>query len=131
MNAGIILYEVYSRKDPYEGESFHDVMEKISDPAINKRPGVPEGCPAEMTAIMQHCLMGEPIRRPSFKDLYLRLKSLDAGKLEPTKLRNSLSASFGKKNTNHDRLLEEVFPPHIARALRDGRKVEPESHDMV
>ena len=30
-----------------------------------------------------------------------------------------------------DNLLFQVFPRHIAEALRDGRKVEPEHHDMV
>jgi hypothetical protein len=33
----------------------------------------------------------------------------------------------GQDNT----LLDEVFPPHIAAALREGRKVEPESKEMV
>lgn len=28
-------------------------------------------------------------------------------------------------------LLQEVFPPNIARALREGRKVEPEFHECV
>jgi hypothetical protein len=30
-----------------------------------------------------------------------------------------------------DNLLFQVFPKHIAEALREGRKVEPEQHDMV
>jgi class 3 adenylate cyclase len=30
-----------------------------------------------------------------------------------------------------DNLLFKVFPKHIAEALREGRKVEPEEHDMV
>ena len=34
-------------------------------------------------------------------------------------------------NDSDDKLLEEVFPPHIARALREGRKVEPESKECV
>ena len=36
-----------------------------------------------------------------------------------------------KKNGGQDALLDEVFPPHIAKALREGRKVEPESKECV
>ena len=36
-----------------------------------------------------------------------------------------------RRNSMRDKLLEEVFPPHIAKALRDGRKVEPESKECV
>eukprot|EP00977_Amphora_coffeiformis_P012826 scaffold3240_cov187-Amphora_coffeaeformis.AAC.21 len=32
---------------------------------------------------------------------------------------------------SQDRLLEEVFPAHIAQALREGKKPEPESHECV
>lgn len=36
-----------------------------------------------------------------------------------------------KRNTRQEKLLGEVFPPHIAKALRQGRKVEPESKECV
>ena len=36
-----------------------------------------------------------------------------------------------KRSDQQDKLLEEVFPPHIAKALREGRKVEPESKECV
>lgn len=35
------------------------------------------------------------------------------------------------EDENEGKLLEEVFPPHIAKALREGRKVEPESKEIV
>ena len=53
---GITLYEVYARKDPYEGEDFSEVMEKVSDPTINKRPGIPKACPPEIETLMTDCL---------------------------------------------------------------------------
>ena len=124
---GIILYEVYSRKDPYEGEDFADVMEKVSDPSINKRPEVPEGCPPEIQTLMSECLQAVPTKRPTFSDIDVRLKQLDAVKVEPSDIRGS----FGTSKKTQDTLLEEVFPPHIAKALREGRKVEPETRDVV
>ena len=42
---GIILSEVYSRKEPYLGEDPHDVLPAVADVNINKRPPVPEACP--------------------------------------------------------------------------------------
>lgn len=38
----------------------------------------------------------------------------------------------GESDTELDgKLLEEVFPPHIAQALREGRRVEPEEKECV
>ena len=126
---GVILYEVYARKEPYEGEDFADVMEKISDPSIQKRPGVPPGCPGDIKTLMNECLKEDPKERPCFKDINVRVKEMDTGKASPS---TELRQSFGKKQeANKDTLLEEVFPPHIAKALREGRKVEPESRDCV
>eukprot|EP00977_Amphora_coffeiformis_P003530 scaffold674_cov130-Amphora_coffeaeformis.AAC.9 len=41
------------------------------------------------------------------------------------------SAGEEEKPSEENRLLEEVFPPHIAKALREGRKVEAEERPMV
>ena len=43
-------------------------------------------------------------------------------------------AGWQKKKTEvnqSDDLLEQMFPAHIAEALREGRKVEPETHEEV
>lgn len=126
---GIILYEVYGRKEPYDGEDFAKVMEKISDPSIQKRPGVPPGCPDEMVILMNDCLKEDPNDRPCFKEINVRVKEMDTAKADPSA---ELRLSFGKKlEAGNDKLLEEVFPLHIAEALREGRKVEPESRDCV
>jgi len=121
---GIILYEVYSRKDPYEGEQMNKVLKQVADPAINKRPPVPSGCPAKISTLMAECLDADPAKRPTFEELDLQLKRLDVSNVEP--------ASFIKSNTDRSKdLLYEVFPPHVAEALRHGRQVEPESRDIV
>ena len=125
---GIILYEVYSRKLPYDGEDFVEVMEKVSDPKVDKRPGIPPGCPAQIEALMTQCQEREPEKRPSFEDIDTRLRKMDAAKVEPVTMRSSFRKKSGAQK---DALLEEVFPPHIAKALREGKKVEPEARDMV
>mmetsp|Transcript_29050 Transcript_29050/g.57800 ORF Transcript_29050/g.57800 Transcript_29050/m.57800 type:complete len:1354 (-) Transcript_29050:61-4122(-) len=119
---GMILYEVYSRKDPYEGEIVFEVLRMIADPLIRKRPLAPKSCPEEVRAIMSECLEHDSKQRPNFAGLDVRLKNLDVDKVEPTILQ-------GKKRT--DKLLYDVFPRHIAEALLDGRKIDPETHNIV
>jgi hypothetical protein len=46
------------------------------------------------------------------------------------KKKKSGSGASGE-DEQENTLLDEVFPPHIAAALREGRKVEPESKEMV
>lgn len=119
---GIILYEVYSRKEPYEGENPSRVLRDVANPDINKRPPIPSTCPSPMQSLMTDSTNADPILRPSFEEIDLRLKRLAAENVEPS------SHSY---RSRENALLEEVFPPHIARALREGRKVEPEKRDSV
>lgn len=123
---GVILYELYSRKDPYQGEDAAEVLKMIADPTICKRPLVPVSCPQQVQTIMKECLKHEPKERPIFVDLDIRLRNLDVDKVEPKEIITSLQE---KKRT--DTLLFDVFPRHVAEALRDGRKVDPETRSVV
>ncbi|KAL7570909.1 hypothetical protein ACA910_002543 [Epithemia clementina (nom. ined.)] len=127
---GILLYEVYSRKNPYEGEDFASVLGKVADANICKRPPIPEGCPFEIERMMKKCWDGEPTRRPTFKELDVKLKSFRAARVEPTTQPSITRANRVTSGTT-DGLLDELFPPHIADALRKGEKVEPETRDEV
>jgi len=119
---GIILYEVYSRKEPYEGENASRVLRDVANPEVNKRPPIPSTCPNPMQSLMIDSTNADPILRPSFEEIDLRLKRLAAENVEPS------SYSY---RSRENALLEEVFPPHIAAALREGRKVEPEKRECV
>lgn len=125
---GIVLFEVYSRKEPYEGEAFAEVLALVCDPKINKRPNPPPACPEEIKSIMSECLRGNPADRPSFQDLDIRIRALDAVNVEPGE---SLYTHRMRKERKREELLQDVFPKHIAQALSEGRKVEPESKDCV
>jgi len=123
---GVILYELYSRKDPYAGEIFTEVLKMVVDPVICKRPPVPTSCPQQVRDMMNECLKHDPKQRPRFADLDVRLRNSDVDKVAPSNIIFSLQE---KKKT--DLLLYDVFPRHIAEALRDGRKVDPETHNVV
>ena len=131
---GIMLYEVYSRKDPYEGEDHLEVLRQVADPAVNKRPQVPMACPPKVASIMTDCLVPDPNKRPSFEELDLRLRRLDVANVEPGTSMAPFSSKRNMKDilaARNEELLFDVFPRHVAEALRDGRRVEAEAFDCV
>ena len=120
---GMVLFEVYSRKDPYEGERPLEVLRLVADKAVNKRPPTPPSMPVKAETLMAECLCNDPRRRPTFEELDLQLKRLDTSTMEPV----GLESPSKTEQARNDSLLEEMFPKHVADALRQGRKVEPHS----
>jgi guanylate cyclase len=110
---GILVYEAYSRSSPYAGEETQEVLRLVADRKVNKRPPVPIRCPPEVEAIMHVCLQGEPEKRPTADELDAKLAS---------------TSQCGSKTQS---LLWQLFPRHVAAALREGRKVEPETHQNI
>eukprot|EP00571_Detonula_confervacea_P002410 CAMPEP_0172315400 /NCGR_PEP_ID=MMETSP1058-20130122/25061_1 /TAXON_ID=83371 /ORGANISM="Detonula confervacea, Strain CCMP 353" /LENGTH=1336 /DNA_ID=CAMNT_0013029473 /DNA_START=176 /DNA_END=4186 /DNA_ORIENTATION=+ len=127
---GIILYELYSRKDPYEGENPSTVLNEIVDKHIIKRPSVPAGCPTKIIEIMKECVDASPEKRPTFEEIDLRIKRLDSENVEPGEVMMGHQIQKKRAERNED-LLHQVFPKHIAKALLHGRKVEPDRVDMA
>lgn len=71
---GMIIYEIYSGREPYDGEVYEEVIKNILDPRIRKRPQVPLHCPAKIAKLMINCLEHDPIERPTAEQLDLTLK---------------------------------------------------------
>jgi guanylate cyclase len=82
-SVGIILYEIYSRQNPYQGEHFRDTLRKICDPRVNKRPPVPACCPPKMADLMKKCWSPDPFFRPEAKDLDSILLDTSTNDAEP------------------------------------------------
>lgn len=120
---GIIMYEMYSRKDPYEGEDPMEVLTLVVDKAVQKRPTPPLHCPAENQVLMRECLVDDPEARPSFDEIDMRLKRFDTRDIE-----QELDASASRPPSVS---LFDIFPRHIAEALRDGRAIDPEHRECV
>jgi serine/threonine protein kinase len=118
---GIILYEVYSRRDPYEGEKAKLVLKGIMDKNIRKRPPVPKNMSDQMKSLMTDCLEDDHKRRPTFEELDNRLARIDAETIDTGE----------NKSRKGSVSLFDIFPRHIAEALRDGRPVEAEHRDCV
>jgi serine/threonine protein kinase len=130
---GVILFEVYSRKDPYhnEADDVKTVLLQVCDPNINKRPPVPPACPDTIGVIMRECLDGDPAARPTFEELDMRLKRERVENVEPGDMHLTVQTKSSDRLNMAESFMYEIFPRHIADALREGRKVEPEHHDCV
>lgn len=114
---GIILYEVYSRRDPYEGEDSKAILRQIAEEG--KRPPFPHNMCDKVKSLMSDCVEDDPSKRPSFEELDTRLKRIDIESLcSSKKAKPALS-------------LLDIFPRHVANALHAGQRVEPEHRDCV
>ena len=89
---GIVLYEVFSRKDPYEGEHHEGLLREIANKTVSKRPIIPPSCPPEAASLMTACWDGEPVRRPLAADLSIQLRMIDITQCDGG---HALSPSFG------------------------------------
>jgi serine/threonine protein kinase len=124
---GILLYEVYSRKEPYEGEAPAEVFKLVCNSIVNKRPPVPKDCPPVIESLMHDCLVSNPEERPSFEELDKRLKRVNTKEIQAEETSQHETSAHRLSSVS----LFDIFPKKIAEALRDGKKVEPENHDMV
>ena len=77
---------MFSRRVPYDGESLHTVLVAVRDGGARagsaggahpKRPGVPDGCPALVEAMMAECWAHDPAVRPTFDALGVRVNIVD------------------------------------------------------
>jgi len=121
---GIILYEAYSRRDPYEGEDPATVLNLVADELVHKRPPTPNHMPAAIESLMKDAVQNDIEKRPTFEEVDMRLQRLDSDDLVP---KGGESATFRTTSIS----LYDIFPKHVAQALREGRAVEAEHHEMV
>ncbi|CAB9508917.1 Receptor-type guanylate cyclase gcy [Seminavis robusta] len=117
----VVLNEIYSEKDPYEGETLEEqeLLGMIANPAINKRPRIVSTCPKEAVKLIKQCWAADPAGRPTAEDIDLHVKLLDSTEFAP----------IGHKTKKQ--VLYDVFPRHIADALSKGKPVEPEWHESI
>ncbi|XP_014668164.1 PREDICTED: inactive tyrosine-protein kinase transmembrane receptor ROR1-like [Priapulus caudatus] len=74
---GVVLWEIFSYGlQPYYGYNNQEVIEMVRGHQILP---CPDDCPARVYALMVECWHEVPTRRPSFKELYARLRAWDAG----------------------------------------------------
>ena len=77
--------------------------------------------PDKIKSLMSDCLEDDAEKRPTFEELDMRVKRVDAETADP---------GFNTVKPSNLSLFD-IFPRHVAEALRDGRTVEPEHRDSV
>jgi len=124
---GIIINEIYSRKRPYEGEAVNIklLLTNICDRKVNRRPNIPETMPPKMKDLMKKLWSGDPHVRPRAKELDMTLMEMNVNDTE------QLTQEQLNARPRTEDMLDELFPKHIAEAIKAGKKIEPESHDLV
>ena len=151
---GIVMYEVYSRRYPYDTEDTRTVLKLVADANLvpPKRPALPSSCPPCIADMMQECWASSPAHRPTTQALESRISAMSSGECEPLlrwgpkgqqassrklfALGNSSQASSSRAEQpgaeDHMlRMIYDTFPRHIADTLRAGRRVEPERKECV
>ena len=54
-SVGIILWEIFARASPYEGENYKEVIRAVCNRRINKRPRIPLEAPPKFADLMKKC----------------------------------------------------------------------------
>ncbi|EKX49083.1 hypothetical protein GUITHDRAFT_68302, partial [Guillardia theta CCMP2712] len=74
----ILMSEIFSRREPYEGEDLQLVLEQVADISRleDKRPAVPQDMPKELRGLMEECWHRTPDVRPPFSEIQRRVKAL-------------------------------------------------------
>jgi guanylate cyclase, other len=116
---GVLLFEVYSRSEPYEGENADEVLKAVADEDVQKRPAIPASTPPLISSLIVDCFNADPNLRPSVQEIDIRLRRLEAENVTPT----GIDDPHYSRKTSGDVLLEDMFPKHVADALRAGKKV--------
>lgn len=93
---GVILYEIFSRKLPYEGEDSNKVLNRVADKQVQKRLPVPFGCPSEAAELMNACFREEPEDRPTAGEIDIRLKMLDINTMGVGVMRSMLARQISQ-----------------------------------
>ncbi len=124
----MIIYEIYARAGPFEGEDPRKILPKVCHPRHNKRPPIPDTCPPKMADLMKKCWSANALFRPTAKDIDYVLVEMNSRDTEPLETATErIRDALKRKPTS----IYDVFPKHIADALNAGKKVEAESHEIV
>lgn len=113
---GIVLYEIFSRQDPYAGESMIDIIAEVADLSLipPRRPWgrcrpPPSLCPPAFADLMVRCTHSDPDLRPSFAEIVRDLRGLDV----PSIIESMMSRAADNKHSED--LLHNVFPPRVSQ----------------
>lgn len=124
---GILFSEMLTRQLPYTGMDLTDVLRRVAacDEADLVRPALPTKMPSGMQALVHSCWQNDQHARLTIEQVALQVESMDIQSLSMNLFARRADAK------NQARVLNDVFPPHIADILKRGEKVKPEHRAEV
>jgi atrial natriuretic peptide receptor A len=129
---------VFSRAEPYEEERM-TVKEVLVCVALvpklggqpPKRPAVGASVPPVFADLMRRCWHAEAAARPSMTCISAELRvAADNDGTGASKVTAALLAAK-QRHVGERKLLNAMFPPAVAAALAEGRRVEPQEFSCV
>jgi serine/threonine protein kinase len=135
---GITLSEVFTRCEPYVEDqgSMDDVLALISalpkpGGPPPKRPSILDIVPPFFQDLMRRCWHAEPAVRPSMSAIAAELNVMaDQEGVGAATVTAALTAAK-HRHAGERKLLNAMFPPAVARALAEGRRVEAQEFPCV
>ena len=137
---GITLSEVFTRCEPYVEDlqgNMTDILARMSAIPMPggpppKRPSILDIVPPVFRNLMHRCWHADPAERPNMSAIAaeLALVADDAEGVGVATVTAALNAAK-HRHTGERKLLNAMFPPAVARALAEGRRVEPQEYPMV
>lgn len=120
---GMLLYMLVFRREPFEGEDPMAVFRAVRDSQgfVQKRPDIESAHPI-VKQLLEGCWDSDPAARPLFPQICADLASVG---------RRSLADDLLQKIRQGRTLLEQVYPPSVARALEEGKIPPPEKYPLV
>ena len=96
-----------------------------------KRPSILDIVPPVFQDLMRRCWAPEPSERPSMSEIAAELNAVaDAEGLGAATVTAALTAAK-HRHAGERKLINAMFPPAVARALAEGRRVEPQEYPCV
>ena len=96
---GIVLWEVFTRQEIYEGLSAAQIIAKVAHEGL--RPNVPRDCPWD--SIMTDCWHHNPNNRPEFQAILIALSKIYL------KLKSRSKVGGNNSNSNSPQKIEELL----------------------
>lgn len=116
---GILLYELYTLRRPYQELEFNAFPEFFTHIKQGGRPVIPWDCPKALKQLMHNCWDPDPKQRPSMREVSERLRSF----IEATE-----STGEGKGNENeNEQEKEKGKGKEEEREKEKGKEEEGES----
>jgi len=124
---GMTIWEIFSREDPFQDEGCTDPMhlpQRLRHEIVHNgvRPKLPSNMPPSVGNAVTQCWDKDPAVRPHLEEIIMAVIVAQED-LPQAPAEDELASS--------NDLLHQMLPPHVAAALREGRKVEPETFKSV